>query len=161
MESQHTTSVMYEHTQIGYLALIGLALGLLMQTANFVDELRKRSRRAWVCLPGMAVQIALACVFTSLTVQVTRESLSVSFRRGCLRRKVDLADVVRGEQVVVPWYHGWGLRLTPKGRLYSVQGRHAVRLELANGRGLTIGTDEPEQLAAAIESARLPAGAET
>jgi len=160
MDTQHGTSVMYEHTQIGYLALIGLGLGLLLQTANFVDELRRRSRRAWMCLPGMAVQAALAYVFSALTVEVTRESLSVSFRRGCLRRKVDLSDVVRVEQVDVPWYHGRGFRLTPKGRLYNVQGRHAVRLELVSGRGLTIGTDEPEQLAAAIESARLLAEAE-
>jgi hypothetical protein len=139
--------------------MIGLGLALFLNTANFIDELRRRSRRAWLCLPGMAVNATLAYLLSALTVEVTPESVSVGFRHGCLRRRVALADVVRVEQVVVPWYHGWGLRLTRTGWLYKVQGRHAVRLERASGRAISIGTDEPEELAAAIAAARRPADA--
>jgi hypothetical protein len=159
MDTQTRSAATYRHTQTGYLVMIGLGLALFLNTANFIDELRRRSRRAWLCLPAVAVNSTLAYLFSALTVEVTPESLSVGFRRGCLRRRVALADVVGVEQVVVPWYHGWGIRLTRKGWLYKVQGRHAVRLELASGRGISIGTDEPEELAAAIEAARQPVAA--
>ena len=42
------------------------------------------------------------------------------------------------------WGHGW---------LYNVSGFKAVEIELASGKRLRIGTDEPERLAQAISAA--------
>ena len=48
---------------------------------------------------------------------------------------------------------GWGIRLIPNGWLWNVSGLGAVELSLVNGQRFRIGTDEPEQLATAIQGA--------
>jgi len=56
------------------------------------------------------------------------------------------------------WYYGRGIKLTPHGWLFNVSGFDAVEIQLKNGRKYRIGTDEPDALLAAIESAALDTG---
>jgi hypothetical protein len=103
---------------------------------------------------AIAVFTPLMYAFSKLTVEIAYGVLTVGFRGGLLQRTIALAAVRQVDQVEVPWCYGWGLRLTPQGWLYNVKGRHAVAVGLANGRTVTIGTDEPAELIAAIEAAR-------
>ncbi len=48
------------------------------------------------------------------------------------------------------WWYGFGIRLIPHGSLWNAWGLDAVELDLATGKVLRIGTDEPEALLAAI-----------
>lgn len=73
------------------------------------------------------------------------------------RRRVPLAEIESATPVT---YHpirdflGWGLRWSPgKGWAMTVSGNRGVQLELRGGRRLLIGSNDPEPLAAAIESA--------
>ena len=51
-------------------------------------------------------------------------------------------------------YGGWGIRWTPhRGWAYNVSGNGGVQLTLAKGRPVLIGSQQPEQLAAAIAAA--------
>ena len=50
-------------------------------------------------------------------------------------------------------YGGWGIRCGKGGNAYNVSGNLGVRLELATGRHLLIGSREPEELAVAINAA--------
>jgi hypothetical protein len=153
MKSESLEPTEYKHTQGARLATIILGVWLLVPIANFVDELRRGNRFPWWCLPGMAIIGSLLYFLTALTVEIGGGTLRVGFRRGWCR-SVQLADVTDVEQTTIPWYHRWGPRLTARGWLYAVRGRNAVSLGLRDGRGLIIGTDEPERLAAAIESGR-------
>ena len=55
------------------------------------------------------------------------------------------------------WWYGFGIRWFPGGTLWNVWGLDAVEFDLVKGRKLRIGTDEPEQLLAAL-SGKLPMG---
>jgi hypothetical protein len=154
MSQQGPDRPLYRHKQTGYVTSIGLGIAAACQAATMVAALRRHKLRAWLYVPGVALTVASACVFSALTVEMTSQTLDASFRGGVLRRRIDLASVRRVEQLRTLWYWGWGMRLTPKGWLYNVQGRDAVRLELEGGRAVLIGTDEPARLAAAIEAIR-------
>ena len=52
------------------------------------------------------------------------------------------------------WWYGWGLRKVPGGWMFNNAGYGAVELRLASGRVFRIGTDEPDAVLSAIESAR-------
>jgi hypothetical protein len=61
-------------------------------------------------------------------------------------------EVVGFRVVRNKWYHGWGVRKIPGGWMYNVWGLDAVELELASGKKFRIGTDEPQDLAAALRA---------
>jgi hypothetical protein len=51
-------------------------------------------------------------------------------------------------------YGGWGLRFAlGRGWAYTVSGKRGVQLTLTRGRPVLIGSNQPEQLAAAIDAA--------
>lgn len=53
-------------------------------------------------------------------------------------------------------YGGWGVRRGfGNGRAYTIAGRRGVQLTLADGRRILIGSSAPEELAAAINAARM------
>ena len=54
-------------------------------------------------------------------------------------------------------FGGWGLRYGGKGMALIVSGNRCVRIGLASGGGLFIGSAKPEQLLAALEAGRLKA----
>ena len=50
-------------------------------------------------------------------------------------------------------YGGWGVRFIRSGRAYTVSGNLGVQLELSNGKGLLIGTQDPDEFLRAIGTA--------
>jgi len=50
-------------------------------------------------------------------------------------------------------YGGWGIRWSSKGTAYNVSGNRGVMLELADGKRILIGSQEPEMLAQAMGTA--------
>ena len=50
-------------------------------------------------------------------------------------------------------YGGWGVRFNRSGRAYTVSGNLGVQLELSNGKGLLIGTQDPDEFLRAIGTA--------
>ncbi|MGZ4199086.1 MAG: hypothetical protein ACXVP1_02755, partial [Thermoleophilia bacterium] len=98
--------------------------------------------------------VAVMAVFSSLKVAVDEATVVASFTGGVLPRRIDVAEIASAEVVSLPWHHGWGMRRTGHGWLYSVWGRKAVRLHMTDESTFTIGSDEPEALLAAIEQAR-------
>jgi len=59
-------------------------------------------------------------------------------------------------------YGGWGIRMGPDGGAYNVSGNTGLQLTFRYGLagGVLIGSRRPEELAMAVESARLGAGEE-
>ena len=159
MDSAELPMTHYCHTQASGMTLLGLGLGLVTQLGGLARAVRRRKRHAWLMALGIALFTPLMYALSALTVEIADGILTVEFRGGLLQRTIALAAIRQVDQVEVPWYYGWGLRLTPRGWLYNVKGRHAVAVGLANGRTVTIGTDEPAELVAAIEAARRELGA--
>ena len=139
---------MYRHSQMGFmiLATVGIAaLAIIVAVSMHA-------------MPGGALWLALVLlvllwIFCSVTVTVDAELVSVRFGVGLVRRRFKVAEI-RGVTVVRNrWLYGWGVHRLQHGWLYNVSGLDAVEIELANGEIDRIGTDEPQELAAAIRRA--------
>ena len=144
----------YEHRQTGW-AMLALAcvpavcLGVILMMA---PEARRTAPTP--LLIGLGVVMAVVVIgFTSLSVMVTPDHLVVRFGIGLFRKSVALADIVGVEVTRTRWYEGWGIHWTRRGTLYNVAGFDAVRIRLANGKAMLVGSDDAQRLAAAIRRA--------
>lgn len=139
---------LYQHTQIGYLIIglvgIGIAVFLALMLTGAVSALV-----AGVCF---ALIVALF-LFATLTVEVSDEKFSFRFGIGLIGKSVPIADIDHCAISSFSWYYGWGIRYTPRGWLYCVSGLTAVTLELKNGKAIQVGTDDAEGLASAVTNA--------
>lgn len=136
----------YKHTQIGYLMLIVIGLGIFV-IANFLFI-------HGLNLFFLAVLILLAVgflMFVVLKVEVDRKNISIRFGIGLIRKQFPIKEIESYEAVRNPWYYGWGIRRTPHGWLYNVSGLSAVEIRMKDGRNYRIGTNDPAGLSRAIE----------
>lgn len=97
-----------------------------------------------------------------LTLVVRRERVEARFGvLGWIHKKVPLSEVVRTEAVryrPMRDFGGWGIRVRPGRRAWSVRGNQAVRLTLADGMEIYLGTRHPQRLQERIELVRGSAG---
>ena len=129
----------YRHVQVGWF-LIGSFLAieaLFFFMSNLVA----------------AILASLIVLFGWLTVEVDDEKVSCLFGFGWPRKRIPLDDIASVEIVRNKWWYGFGIRLTPSGWMFNIQGLDAVMVERKSGKKFRIGTDEPAELAEAIESA--------
>lgn len=102
----------------------------------------------------------LAMLFGSLQIEVTREQLIL--RAGLLHARllrVGRADVqsVRVETFnPLADFGGWGIRYARGTWGYIFRGHRGVRVETRKGKRYLISSDEPEKLAAALQTAGTP-----
>jgi len=90
-------------------------------------------------------------LFHSLTIQVNRNEALSRFGIGMIKKSFPSAEIKTAERVCNRWYYGWGIKLTPEAWLYGVSRFEAVKIVMTNGRKSRLGTDEPDDLLAAIE----------
>jgi len=139
-----------------------VAAGLIGYTAAVVETLRRGAAEpgtaAGMMIGGIAVALACAAVaamfFARLIVEVREDGLYVrffplhlSFKRIPLERAVRVG-AVRYRPILQ--YGGWGIRWTWRGKAYNVSGSRGVRIDFENGKHLLIGSQRPQELAAAI-----------
>ena len=147
---------MYHHTQVGRVTLIALATAMIVLGALL---LLVREPAVHVLLFALLGVLALtALCFSTLTVTVDGRSVTARFGPGLIRRRIELDQVRAVWPVNNLWWYGWGIHWTPHGWLWNVSGLGAVELDLKDGRGFRIGTDEPDALAESIESALQASG---
>ena len=139
----------YRHTQFGY-----VVVGLLL--TGFVLLVAIGLTLGWS--PGVIILICILALllpfFSFMTVEVDDRYLSFRFGVFPLRKRISLREIRSAERVRNHWIYGWGIHLTPGGWLYNVSGREAVEVHLSSGGSLRIGTDEPDELIAAISRGR-------
>jgi hypothetical protein len=142
----------YKHTQIGYLFLFVLVwmVGVTALIFAFADE--EAADTLVVTAISTVIVLAVVFWFSRLTVRVDGAEIRVAFGPGWPRRVFGSHEVVGFRQVRNKWYYGWGVRGIPGGWMYNVWGLDAVELELASGKKFRIGTNEPEELVAALSA---------
>ena len=147
--------MLYHHTQTGTVVIVSLSVAIVF-VAGLTVFLMQRAIEPFslsTLFLNVAILAIALIVFARLTVNVAPEMVECHFGFGLLRRQFEIAAIDSVECVRNPWYYGWGIRRTPQGWMYNVSGFDAVQIQLASGKRLRIGTDEPEQLKAAIEGA--------
>ncbi len=137
----------YKHTQIGHVILVATGIPLVFSVAMVL--VNPAEAVYWVILVVFALSVVL---FASLTVEIADGLLKWSFGPGLIHKSVRLADIESVEALRPHWICGWGIHLTRKGWLYNVSGREAVHIRLKTGKQFLLGTDEPNELFAAIRA---------
>jgi hypothetical protein len=140
-------AIRYQHTQVGWLIFALAVPAMLVASA-----LALRDSFAGGATVGTLATFILLSLF-SLTTAVSDTDVRVWFGIGLIRRRIALNRITSVRAVRSHWIFGWGIRWIPGGWLWNVSGLGGVELALVNGGRFRIGTDEPEQLAAAIQGA--------
>jgi hypothetical protein len=97
--------------------------------------------------------IYLRLITIRLVTEVRTDEIRVGMRGLWRARRIPLQDVQSAAVAAfdpVRDYGGYGVRSTNRGVAYLAGGNRGVRLELANGSRVTIGSRRPEELAQAI-----------
>ena len=136
---------MYKRTQIGWVTLILLEIGIL--PIGYFGILYSN----WVALSVFGILVICIFLFASLTVVVNGDSIEIRFGVGLLRKKFSLEEIESCTVVRNRWWYGWGIRKIPKGWLFNVSGLDAVELLMRNGKVYRIGTDDPQKLGEFIQ----------
>lgn len=142
----------YRHAQHSYLWVYLLAWFALIAVgiAVLADD---EAESVWIMAIAATALLTIAVVtfwFSRLTVIVSVEGVTCYFGAGRPRRMAARHTIIGFRRVRNKWYYGWGIRKISEGWMYNVWGLDAVELELADGTKFRIGTDEPDDLMAAI-----------
>ncbi|MBT9141393.1 MAG: hypothetical protein DDT30_01985 [Dehalococcoidia bacterium] len=133
--------IKYQHTQIGYLIMVALAIGLLLIAYHMAVY-----GFDWITFAVMIILGVCTVLFATLTVVIEEDALEIRFGPGVIRKKFSLKDIESCQVVKNPWYYGWGIRQTPHGWLYNISGSYAVEIKMKTGKKYRIGTDVPNDL---------------
>lgn len=152
-------SARYHHTQKGgflfYLAIIVFSLVYVFLIGGAVNRpLHGFDLFAIAVIPFFGGYIIL--MMSGLTVTVDAHSVRIRFGPGVFWKTYSLADISESLPVRNGWWWGYGIRWYIRGWLYNIAGMDAVEVRFKSGKHIRIGTDEAEQLAAAINEAAKP-----
>jgi hypothetical protein len=139
----------YGHTQFGPPLLRVAALALLVMAAAGSVAAGPVAGLVVVGVVALIVGPAMV-IFSRFTVTVTDERLIAHFGWGWPRRKLDWTEASAVRTVRNSWWYGYGIRWFPGGTLWNVWGLDAIEFDLATGKALRVGTDEPERLFEAV-----------
>ena len=97
--------------------------------------------------------VYLRLITVRLVTEVRPGQLSIAMRGLWRLRRVPLNGVQALETIthdIARDYGGFGIRSTRNGKAYVASGGRGVRITLASGEKLVVGSERPEELAAAI-----------
>lgn len=146
----------YHHTQISYPILV-----ILLATTSFFTSVYMSAAAEppsvdsgpnLLVVAVMVLILATAASFVSLTVTLDEKTLRIKFGYGLFRKTFAREEIATATVVRNKWYYGWGIKRWwwPKMWIFSISGLDAVQITLKNGNVYRIGTDQPHELATAI-----------
>jgi hypothetical protein len=141
------TAMPYRHTQRGtWIVVLCLVLAAL-------DAAVAWRTGQWLPVVVLVILVAVAILFSSLTVEVNGGELRWYFGPGLWTYRQRLDQIEQVAVVRNHWWNGFGIRKGWGFWLYNVAGLNAVELRLQANQVRRIGTDDPQGLAAALKSA--------
>jgi len=148
----------YENTQPGTFIRVMTGSWVVLFGVLAVVMLALAQKEAAILLGVVTVVLALILGIVlvlchSLTVRVSRSEIALSFGVGLIRKQFPIGDISGASIVQNRWYNGFGIRKIRGGWLYNVSGFDAIEIQLKNERKYRIGTNQPKELLAAVESA--------
>lgn len=168
-EARHPALVIFREEQrftqpwLWALLLGGLAVAL----GASLHTLAAISRRHCAVPPSFWLSLAFPTAFmlaivtlfalTRMVTEVRQDGIAVSFRPLQFRPKlIPYSDIVKHEAAVyrpIIEYGGWGIKRGRSGYAYNVSGNRGLLLTLRSGKTFLIGSQQPERLKAAADSA--------
>lgn len=146
----------YHHTQVSRISIVILTFMAYFFASIYLSAAAELpsvdSGPNLLVVAVMVLILATAASFVSLTVTLDEKNLHIKFGYGLFRKTFTREEIATATIVRNKWYYGWGVKklFWPNMWIFSVSGLNAVEIVLKNGDVYRIGTDEPQQLAAAI-----------
>jgi hypothetical protein len=144
----------YKKTQIGWI-IIAIFVAIL-----FILYFAHQNQWGNDPLP-FVVFVFLEIVFTitlllfyKLTIELKDSELTLTYGIGLIRIKFRMAELEEVQITKTSWYHGLGIRFTPTGMLYNIQGMKAVKIKYhrkGKSKWVLVGTAEPNALKQVLE----------
>lgn len=152
-----SASTIYKHTQKGGLFLYLNGFFTLLSIVAFcyvLTMIKAPCAMFGLIVLGMVIifLVLSTLAMSSLTVSIDNEFVSIMFGSCVFAKKFALKDISDCKPVKNDFWNNWGIRMCGNGWLYNVAGFDAVEITLISGKQHRIGTDEPQQLAEAIQS---------
>jgi len=135
--------------QWGYTA-IPTALFFAVIAVAFASDDGTSAQSTAFFLTSVVAILAIVLLFSRLEVTVDGGLVVAAFGFGWPHKVVELEGVTAVRRVRNTWMQGWGIRSIRNGWMYNVWGLDAVELELTSGKVFRIGTNDAENLHAAI-----------
>ncbi|MEM7182319.1 MAG: hypothetical protein AAF518_15500 [Spirochaetota bacterium] len=145
----------YKHKQIGWLTygLLGSIDIVILVLLVYLSKTESVPKVTIAIVTVAFVVLALATwFFSSLTTEVSNESVTAKFGPGFIRKEIPFSEISEVSVVKNKWWYGWGIRVIPGGWLLNVSGLDAVEIRRKDKGIIRIGTDEPQKLLQAIEA---------
>lgn len=102
----------------------------------------------------IAVGVGLIWLFLALKLVTEIHTDSVTIRFAPMRKKTIPLDQIAGVEIrefrPIRDFGGWGIRAAKGVRAYLVSGSRGVQLSIPDGKNLLIGSQQPEELEAAL-----------
>ncbi len=111
----------------------------------------------------LLVVLALTVAFMRLDVEVRSNHIFIAFGPvHLIRKRIHLSDIesVRGLTYrPLVEFGGWGIRWRPGRTAWTIRGNQAAAITLASGKQIYVGSEHPQRLAGAIQTAMRTTGA--
>lgn len=160
LSENYESDVSYSNTQLGlYILLVTSITWLLIASPIWFSLTSASESKAeamyWTLAIVTATTLIISILFFSLTVKVNNKEIIWYFGPVFWRKSLPVTDVVECKVVRNSVLYGFGIRDIGAGWLYNVSGLLAVEILLKSGSVIRLGTNEPEFLKNAIESASI------
>jgi hypothetical protein len=143
----------YDHTQTGWLMVNIMGLSIFIITLAYLNRWGSQPIPGWGFMVMVALFVLVTSLFYKLRIRIDNEAIHIIYGIGLIHIRIRPERVDRVRVVRNPWYYGLGIRFTPRGMLYNIQGRDAVEIEYFRGisRRVCIGSDDSRNLKRFIE----------
>lgn len=138
----------YDRTQVGWLVINLMVLVILVMSAAYLSQWGTRP----LPLYGFIILATVFCffllMFFKMRIRINDQGIHIIYGIGLVHIRIKPERIQRAEIVRVPWYYGLGIRVTPRGMLYSIQGLDAVEIEYLKGsrKRVLLGSDDCRNL---------------
>ena len=121
----------------------------------FISQPRSRGALLFPMMLSLTVPVMMATM--RMSVVVTSEQVTARFFP--LRRRISIAEIAsfRAMTYTLRDFGGWGIKWARDGSLVlNVSGNRAIRINRRRGKSLILGTQRPDEFAAALEALGVP-----
>lgn len=144
----------YKETQYGWFVIILFLLTIVSMIFLYLEQWGTHPLPKTPFLVVEGLLLFIIALFYKMTTSIEEGVIRIIYGIGLIRIKIRPEKILSVKTLKVPWYWGAGIRMTPKGWLYSLNGFKSIIIEYrTKGREKTtlIGTPDPEELKTAIE----------
>lgn len=144
----------YKKTQIGWFFILTFFPLIVLMSLFYIKQWGNEPLTFSLFLFIAGLFLLILALFYQLKVEIEGKVLRLSYGIGLIRFRFAMDTLVETKVIKTPWYYGLGIRITPKGLLYNIQGRKAVEISyLRDGKkkSFMVGSAEPEELKRALD----------